>query len=175
MRYIWHHTHALWHQITVFMTSKLLYITSPLLYLTAHPLYLCHHTQIIDHITFIVCISQPQYVWHHINFIWHHIHSLWYHTTLWHHIHCILLLCLMVEKGMANHYSIFALRIPWAVWKAKDMILKDELPRSVVAQSATGEITPERMKRLCQSRNNAQFWMWLVVGVTSDVIKNSIA
>ena len=29
--------------------------------------------------------------------------------------------------------------------KAKDMTLKDELPRSVGAQYATGEITPERM------------------------------
>ena len=27
------------------------------------------------------------------------------------------------------------------------MILKDELPRSVGAQYATGEMTPERMKR----------------------------
>ena len=31
--------------------------------------------------------------------------------------------------------------------KQKDMILKDELPRSVGAQYATGEMTPERMKR----------------------------
>ena len=55
------------------------------------------------------------------------------------------------------------------------MILKDELPRSVGAQYATGEITPERMKRWRQRRNNAQFWMCLVMGVKSDVIKNSIA
>ena len=42
------------------------------------------------------------------------------------------------------------------------MTLKDELPRSVGAQYATGdwgEITPERMKRLSQSRNKAQLWM----------------
>ena len=55
------------------------------------------------------------------------------------------------------------------------MILKDDLPRSVGAQYATGEITPERMKRWRQRRNNAQFWMCLVMGVKSDVIKNSIA
>ena len=39
------------------------------------------------------------------------------------------------------------------------MILKDELPRSVGAHYATreeGKIAPERMKRLCQSRINAQ-------------------
>ena len=55
------------------------------------------------------------------------------------------------------------------------MTLKDELPRSVDAQYATGEITPERMKRCHQCRNNAQFWVGLVMGVKSDVIKNSIA
>ena len=59
--------------------------------------------------------------------------------------------------------------------KQKDMILKDEIPRSVGAQYATGEITPERMKRWHQRRNNAHFWMGLVMGVKSDVIKNSIA
>ena len=34
-------------------------------------------------------ITQPQYVWHHMNYLWHHIHCLWYHTTLWHHTHYI--------------------------------------------------------------------------------------
>ena len=55
------------------------------------------------------------------------------------------------------------------------MILKDELSRSIGAQYATGEITPERMKRWHQCRNNTQFWMGLVMGGKSDVIKNSIA
>ena len=55
------------------------------------------------------------------------------------------------------------------------MTLKDELPRSVGAQYATGQITPERMKRWHQRRNNAQFWMGMGMGVKSDVIKNSIA
>ena len=55
------------------------------------------------------------------------------------------------------------------------MILKDELPRSVGAQYATGEITTERMKRWHQRRNNAQSWMGLVMGVKSHVIKKSIA
>ena len=43
-----------------------------------------------------------------------------------------------------------------------DRTLKDELPRSVGAQCATGdngEITPERMKRQSQSNNNTQLWM----------------
>ena len=46
--------------------------------------------------------------------------------------------------------------------KQKDMTLKDELPRSVGAQYATGEewrITPERMKKLSQSKNSTQLWM----------------
>ena len=43
--------------------------------------------------------------------------------------------CGPLEKGMANHFSILALRIPWTVWKGKkDKTLKDELPRSVGAQ-----------------------------------------
>ena len=44
----------------------------------------------------------------------------------------------------------------------KDMILKDEFPRSVDALVRYGksrEITPERMKRWSQSENNAQLWM----------------
>ena len=44
----------------------------------------------------------------------------------------------------------------------KDRTLKDELPRSVGAQYATGDqwkITPERMKRQNQSKNKTQLWM----------------
>ena len=44
-----------------------------------------------------------------------------------------------LEKGMANHFSILPLRIPWTVWKGKKKILKDEFPRSVGAQYAPGE------------------------------------
>ena len=65
---------------------------------------------------------------------------------------------------MANHFSILALRIPWTVRKGKkDRTLKDELPRLVGAQYATGKEwrnTPERMKRRSQSKNNTQLWMW---------------
>ena len=46
--------------------------------------------------------------------------------------------------------------------RQKDTTLKDELPRSVGAQYATGEEqrrVPEGMKRLSQSENNAQLWM----------------
>ena len=43
-----------------------------------------------------------------------------------------------LEKGMANHFSIFVLRAPWTVWQ-KDRTLKDELLRLIGAQYATGE------------------------------------
>ena len=46
--------------------------------------------------------------------------------------------------------------------RQKDRTLKDELPRSVGAQYVTGDqgkITPEKMKRWSQSKNNTQLWM----------------
>jgi len=46
--------------------------------------------------------------------------------------------------------------------RKKEWTLKDELPRSVGAQYATGdngEITPDRMKGWSQSKNNTQLWM----------------
>ena len=50
--------------------------------------------------------------------------------------------CGPLEKGIANHFSILPLRTPWAVCpmkRQKDRILKDELPRSVGAQYASGD------------------------------------
>ena len=45
-----------------------------------------------------------------------------------------------LEKGMANHFSILALRTPMNSMKRhKDGTLKDELPRLVHVQYATGE------------------------------------
>ena len=43
--------------------------------------------------------------------------------------------------------------------RQNDSILKEKLPRSVGAQYATGEITPERMKGWSQSKRNTQLWM----------------
>ena len=37
------------------------------------------------------------------------------------------------------------------------------------------EIIPERMKRQNQSEINTQLWLWLVVEVKSDAVKNSSA
>ena len=46
--------------------------------------------------------------------------------------------------------------------RQNDRILKDELHRSVGAQhdiEKSGEITPQRMKRWSQNKNNTQLWM----------------
>ena len=62
--------------------------------------------------------------------------------------------------------------------RQKDRTLKDELPRSVGAQYATGdqgEITPERMKRWSQSKNITQLLMRLVIEARSDAIQSNIA
>ena len=39
----------------------------------------------------------------------------------------------------------------------------------------SGEITPERMKRWNQSKNNTQLWKGLVIEAKSDAVKNNIA
>ena len=54
---------------------------------------------------------------------------------------------------------------------------KDELPRSVGVQHATGEELRKtsRVKRLSQSGNDAHLWMCLVVKVKSDTVKNNFA
>ena len=46
--------------------------------------------------------------------------------------------CGPLEKGMANHFIILALRTPEQTKRQKDRTLKDELPGSVGAQYATG-------------------------------------
>ena len=46
--------------------------------------------------------------------------------------------------------------------RQKDRTLKDELPRLVVPNmllEISGDLTPERMKRWSQSKNNTQLWM----------------
>ena len=46
----------------------------------------------------------------------------------------------LLEKGMANHFQYSCLENPMnCMKKQKDKSLKDELPRSVGAQYATGE------------------------------------
>ena len=62
--------------------------------------------------------------------------------------------------------------------RQKDRTLKDELPRSVGAQYVTGDqgkITPEKMKRWSQSKNNTQLWVGLVIQARSNAVKSNIA
>ena len=63
--------------------------------------------------------------------------------------------------------------------RQKDMTLKDELLRLEGAQYAgeewrNGEIAPEGMKRLSQSRISVQFWICLMVKVNSKAVKKKI-
>ena len=49
-------------------------------------------------------------------------------------------------------------RLKWTEWTVK-----------------SGEITPERMKRQGQSKNNSQLCNWLVMEVKSNAVENNIA
>ena len=42
-------------------------------------------------------------------------------------------------------------------------------------QEKSAEITPERVKRQSQRQDNTQLWMWLVMEVKSDAVKNNTA
>ena len=65
--------------------------------------------------------------------------------------------------------------------RQKDMILEDEPPGLKVSSMLLGKsrgqllIAPERMKKLGQSGKDAQLWMYLVVKVKPNAVKNSIA
>ena len=80
-----------------------------------------------------------------------------------------------LAKGMANHFSILALRTPWTIWKGKMIgYLKRNSPGPWVPNmllEISGEITPERMKGWRQSKNNTQLWMWLVIEARSDAVR----
>ena len=80
-------------------------------------------------------------------------------------------------NGKPLQYS--CLENPMNSMKRKnDRTLKEELPRLVSAQYATGDqwrITPERMKGQSQSKNNAQLWMGLVIEARFNALKSNIA
>ena len=62
--------------------------------------------------------------------------------------------------------------------RQKDRTLKDDLPRSVGAQYATGEEwrnNSRKNKETEPKQNNAQLWMWLVMEVKSYAVKYNIA
>ena len=60
--------------------------------------------------------------------------------------------------------------------RQKDMTLKDELPRLVGAQYATGEEWRNNSRKNEETepkRKHTQLRMWLVMEVKSDAIKNN--
>ena len=70
-------------------------------------------------------------------------------------------------EGKANHFSILALRIPMNRMKRqKDTTLKDELPRSVGAQYATGEGWRNNSRK--NKETESKLKQCPVVGVTGD-------
>ena len=83
--------------------------------------------------------------------------------------------CGPLEKGMANHFSILALKTPWGVWKGKMIgYWKRNFPNQLVPNTLldiSGEIIPERMKGWSQSKNNTQLGMWLVVEARSNAVR----
>ena len=84
-----------------------------------------------------------------------------------------------LEKEVANYISILALRTSWRVWKGKKIwhwkmnSPGREVPCMLLEIS--GEITPERMNRCSQSKNNTQLWKWLLMEVKSNAVKSNIA
>ena len=83
-----------------------------------------------------------------------------------------------LEKDMANHFSILALRSHEQYEKAKDRALKDELPRSVGAKYATGDQWRNNSRKnevIEPKQSNTQLWMGLVIEVKSDAVKSNIA
>ena len=66
------------------------------------------------------------------------------------------------REGNGKPLQYSCLEKPMNSMDMKKMTLKEELPRSICANmllEKNGEITPERMKRQSQSKNNAQSYM----------------
>ena len=62
--------------------------------------------------------------------------------------------------------------------RQNDRILKEERPRSVGAQYATGDQWTNNSRKnegMEQSKNNTQLWMGLVIEARSDAVKSNIA
>ena len=62
--------------------------------------------------------------------------------------------------------------------RQKDRALKDDLPRSVGAQYAAGDQwrnNSRKNEEMQPKQKNTQLWMWLVMEVKSNAVKNNIA
>ena len=62
--------------------------------------------------------------------------------------------------------------------RQNDRTLKDELPRSVGAQYATGDQwrnNSRKNERMEPKQNNTQLWMGLVIKASSGVVESNVA
>ena len=62
--------------------------------------------------------------------------------------------------------------------RQNDRILKEEFPRSVVTQYATGDQWRNNSRKnesMEPSKNNTQLWMGLVIEARSEAVKSNIA
>ena len=70
--------------------------------------------------------------------------------------------CGPLEKGIANHFSILALKPMNSIKRQKDRTLKEELPRLVGAQYATGDQWRNNSRKnegMEPKQNSTQLWM----------------
>ena len=95
-----------------------------------------------------------------------------YRTDLTIFVSCVL------EKGMANYFSILASRTPGTVWKGKKIGHWRWIPQIIwcpICYWRSVEKYYRKMKRWNQSKKSNQLWMWLVTEVKSDAVKSNIA
>ena len=82
-------------------------------------------------------------------------------------------------KGNGKPLQYFCLEDPmYSKKRQNDRTLKEELPRSVGAQYATGDQWRNNSRKnegMSQSKNNTQLWMGLVMEASSDAVKSNIA
>ena len=79
---------------------------------------------------------------------------------------------------MANHFSILAWETDEQYEKASSMTVKDELPRLIGAQYAPGEEWRNNSRKNEETEpkwKHSQLWIWLVMEVKLDAVKNNIA
>ena len=86
------------------------------------------------------------------------------------------------ELNWRREWRTTSVFLPWEPHeqyeRQNDRILKEELPRSVGAQYATGEQWRNYSRKnegMEPNKNNTQLWMWLVIEARSDAVKSNIA
>ena len=87
----------------------------------------------------------------------------------------VLKKCGQLVKWMANHF------LPWEPYEHHEKAKRydterwtSQVVRCPICYWRSGEIVPQRMKRQGQSKNSVQLWMWLVIKVKSDSLKNNV-